>query len=239
MHGKKRVSVIHKEVTWVVAVIASFLLAGSQVTATNIFSFNRITNNNVEDVASQLTIEVVDIGNDQVRFDIRNDVDLGTASNVAEVYFDDNASVLMSPVVQVINNGTNFTGGGANPGNLPGGKAINPRFLADTGLSADTDSGNPDNGINTSTDVLGMVFDIVGGKNFGDVIAALNSQSLRAGLHVRSIGVASGSDSFVSGDPIPPGNPVPEPTSIALMGLGLAAVGMRYRRKRQNNRKTS
>ncbi|MCH9007087.1 PEP-CTERM sorting domain-containing protein [candidate division KSB1 bacterium] len=67
-----------------------------------------------------------------------------------------------------------------------------------------------------------MIFDLQAGKTVADVIADLNSGALRIGLHVRSIGAAGDSDSFVNGGG-PPVQVIPEPSSILLLGSALIA----------------
>lgn len=215
-------------------------------------AFTRITNNNVEDVASQLSVTIYDsvdalmdrgvtIAADQVLFTVENHVDGGIASNIAEFYIDDGTIVSGPTVLNSLGGGTgnftDFVGGTATPEKLPGRNNVSPAFDASSSFSADVDNGPAQNGVNTGSDVLGLVYNFSG--NFQDIIVALNlptsdpnytTDSLRVGLHVRSIGVAEDSDSFVNNPPNGPPLvviPVPLPAA-AWMGImmlgGLGAI---------------
>ena len=212
---------------------AALLLAGAHASAADLtYGFNRITNNNTENVASQLSITMWDaaganaaysslaLDGDQLLFTVQNNV--GIASSVSEVYFDDG---LLGPsaVLNSLGGGTNFTGGSANPGNLPSGKNASPPFVATQAFSADAVSGNPSNGVDASDDILGIVLGLGSFTDFNAVAAAVSDGSLRFGLHVRSIGVAGGSDSFV--------NEVPIPAAIWLFGSALLGFAGITRRK--------
>ncbi|MFK7795346.1 MAG: hypothetical protein AB8B89_08360 [Gammaproteobacteria bacterium] len=195
------------------------------------YGFEKITNNNVEDLTNQLSITVWDateansefmlmLNANQVLFTVGNDV--GIASNIAEVYFDDGGSLLgPSSVLNSLAGVTNFSGGGANPGNLPSGNNVG--FSATATLSADVNPGPPANGVNESIDILGITLGLGSFADFNAVVSAINSGDLRFGYHVRSIGTAGGSDSYVS-------TVVPIPAAIWLFGsaiLGLISFNRR------------
>lgn len=168
------------------------------------YGFEKITNNNVEDISSQLTISIWDateanntfslaLSANEILFTVQNDAVV--ASNVAEVYIDDG---LLGPSVAVNSLGgfTNFSGGGANPGNLPGGNSVG--FTATTSFSADVNPGPPSNGVNESIDILGIVLGLGSFADFSAIVSAVENGDLKFGYHVRSIGSAGGSDSYVS-----------------------------------------
>jgi hypothetical protein len=69
--------------------------------------------------------------------------------------------------------------------------------------------------------MLGIVFDLQGGGTFADILAELTNGDLRIGLHVQGF-TGGGSESFVN-------NPIPEPTTALLFGLGLAGLAARRR----------
>ncbi|HAC62497.1 MAG TPA: hypothetical protein DCF68_02920 [Cyanothece sp. UBA12306] len=214
-------------------------MSGAAQAASTTFGFTRISNNNVEDVASQLSLTVYDdvganavfgptvaLNPGQILVTFQNAV--GTTSNITEVYVDDNVPVINPPIDQVFNSLGGFTDFSAapplNPTNLPEGNNIG--FFADTTLSADTAPGNPNKGINEAVDILGISYNLVNGGTYQDVIAGINSGDLRFGLHVRSIGSGLGSDSFVTSN----NGTVPEPLTI--LGAGAAVgFGASFKRK--------
>lgn len=214
--------------SWLVA--AAMLLGSSYASAASItYGFYKLTNTNVENLSSQLSITVWDaIGanaqfgtsllSSQILFTVQNSV--GVASNIAEVYFDDG---LLGPSVVLNSLGgfTNFSGGGANPANLPAGNTATPAFVATQLFSADVNPGPPPNGVNASNDILGIRLGLGSFADFNAVTAAVANGSLRFGLHVRSIGVAGGSDSYINT------TVVPVPAAAWLFGsalLGLAGL---------------
>jgi len=169
------------------------------------------------------------LNSSQILFTVQNDV--GIESNISEIYFDDG---LLGPsqVMNSLTGYTNFTGGGANPGNLPGGSLADPVFEASVSFSADVISGPPSNGVDSSADTLGIYLGLGTYADFDAVLAAVEAGYLRFGLHVRSIGgVSDSSDSYISppNGPSPPDNPVPVPGTLLLMGLGLLLLAARTR----------
>jgi hypothetical protein len=207
MKNREIINLCKAGVAGLALLFAAFNASASSVT----YDFVKLTNNNVEDISGQLSITLWDssganstygaagtntLGGDlsasDVLFTVENNV--GISSNVAEVYFDDG---LLGPSVvrNSLGGFTDFSGGGANPGNLPGGNNANPDFVATQDFSADVDEGNPSHGINASGDILGIVLGLGSFADFAAVAAAVDSGALRFGLHIRSIGVADESDS--------------------------------------------
>lgn len=209
------------------AVFVLFNIASAQAATT--FGFERVTSNNAEDLSDQLSITVwsnteansqfgLGLASSQILFTVQNDV--GIVSSVSEVYFDDG---LLGPSVVANSLGgfTDFTGGGANPGNLPGGNTIG--FLATSEFSADA-VGNPSKGVNTSADILGIILGLGGFADYSAVVAAVNSGELRFGYHIRAIGSQGSSDSYVN-------TVVPLPAAAWLFGSALLGVlGMKSRK---------
>ena len=231
MNGTTRVN-RRVKASWLVA--AAMLLGSSYASGASItYGFYKLTNTNVENLSSQLSITVWDsIGanaqfgtsllSSQILFTVQNSV--GTASSVAEVYFHDG---LLGPSVVLNSLGgfTNFSGGGANPANLPAGNTAAPAFVATQTFSADVNPGPPSNGVNGSNDILGIRLGLGSFANFNAVTAAVANGSLRFGLHVRSIGVAGGSDSYINT------TVVPVPAAAWLFGsalLGLAGLKRKH-----------
>lgn len=201
------------------AFVASLPVSAAMVT----YGFEKVTSNNVEDISGQLSISIWDaaeanstfslsLSASEVLFTVKNDV--GVTSNVAEVYIDDG---LLGPSVVANSLGgfTNFSGGGASPGNLPGGAGVG--FNATTLFSADVNPGPPNNGVNQSNDILGVILGLGSFADFNAIVAAVDSGDLQFGYHVRSVGVAGGSDSYVS-------TVVPLPAAAWLFGSALIGL---------------
>jgi hypothetical protein len=163
---------------------------------------------------------------DQVTFTFTNIV--GIASSISEIYYDDRNPLQLLTINSLTQQGCTFTGGGANPGNLPGGNNVTPAFNANSSFSADA-QGNPSLGIDTASDYLTMKFDLQAGATFATVVTALNSGTLRVGIHVRGIGTQASSDAFVNTavDTVPV--PMAGLTGGAML-LGLAGVRRRLAR---------
>jgi hypothetical protein len=110
----------------------------------------------------------------------------------------------------------------ASPANLPGGKGLSPQFVA--GLSADSNPPVQPNGVNPG-ETLAIVFNLQLEKTYADVIAALDAELLRVGIHVQGF-ASGGSESYLNGDRIPVGEP-----GLLWAGLaGLAGVSVIRRR---------
>ncbi len=214
-----------------------FLLISESSQATLIgLSFQRISNNDPENIENQLSVEVRDdvsaqldfnqnIGANQVLFTFSNSI--GITSNISEIYFDDGVIFKQTDIINSIGGYTDFDNGGnngINPGNLPGGDTFYPSFSATAGFGADVTSGNPDRGINSSDDILGIVIELLPNLTFTDLQNALHNGDLRIGLHVRSIGPNGGSDSFINNPGPEVIAPVPLPAAFWLFGVGFASL---------------
>jgi hypothetical protein len=221
-----------KAVFRAVAFVAAALLASaSSAEAAVSYSFTGVSNNNATNTAigeANLSMMVSDNGGGFVRFDFYNSGP--EASSITDVYFDDavDPSLFVTPISQIINgSGVSFSTW-ATPGNLPGGNDVG--FDATRGLTADSDSPKvPQNGVNPG-ETLGVVLQLNNGNNYGDVLTALADSSLRVGLHVQAF-AGGGSESFVNnpGGGTPPA--VPEPSTLAIFGLGALFAGRRMRRR--------
>jgi hypothetical protein len=209
------------------AVLGLVISAGIASATPVDISFTRVEPHNANvNPASQFhcVLDVVTPGpGGKVSFTFTNAV--GIASSISEIYFQDGPMLGAATLTQV---GTDFTAGGAVPGNLPGGENLTPPFVATEVFSADA-QGSPSLGIDTAADSLVMTFNLLNNKSFDDCVAALQSGDLRVGLHVRSIGDGGApSDSFVNGGNI---TSVPLPQAASLGLVGLVGLGLARRRR--------
>jgi hypothetical protein len=239
-----------------IAALASIclLITAPRVDAGVIYGFESITSNGFGSAAigeAQLSVEVTALdptaagGANRVLFTFRN---TGTAqSTISQIYFQDGALLEISEVINP--SGVNFTGGTANPSNLPGGGTLDPAFVATLGFVAAATNPAPDNGVNPGEQV-GIAFDLVGTLGFQDVLNALDLAlstpaaipdttrlTLRIGLHVTNF-ANEASESFINGSGDGGGGGggsgnngvVPEPASLAIFGALLGIAGLRRRR---------
>ena len=202
------------------------LVLGSSVVFANTYNFTQITSNGNQPVASQLLVNVTQSGTN-VLFKFTNSSLI--SSSITDVYFDyGNTNYFTS----ISNNalgaagesaGVNY-GDGASPSNLPDGNTIG--FTADA--SGDSAPAVMANGVNAANEYAAFLGALGLNNSFSDVIAALDSNAFRIGLHVQAIGKLGGSESFVNSPEHP--SQVPLPGAIWLFGsavLGFAGYNKR------------
>lgn len=203
------------------------------VAQADMYGFTNITGNNLTNAATgeaQFTLDVTEVGG-RVQFEFGNTGP--NPSRIALLAFE-SGGVLGSFFGLIEGAGVDFQLD-ASPGNLPGGNSLSPQFT-----EAFTASRAPGaaNGVDPG-ETVAVIYNLISGKTFADVISALNDESLRVGIHVTSFGffpgdtVDRGSESFIVA-PLngpPPDVVIPAPSAVILGGLGLTMVGLRQRRR--------
>ena len=196
-----------------------------------------VENNSGTPVTAQLSLDVTDLGNNQVQFTFFNALG-GASSSITGIYFDDGALLGISSIDNS-DPGVSFTHPATSPSELKGANNLYPIFETSAGFSAQSVNPPYHEGVNPDESV-GIVFNLITGKTFTDVINAINVgfnpdvyytgigaydgwdvPSLRIGINVQGIGPDDQSDSYIL-------TPVPGAALLGLLGLG--AAGMKLRR---------
>jgi hypothetical protein len=199
-------------------------LAGSAEAATFGFSNIFLNSNNTsgDTLVNNFSVDVTDAGSGNVLFKIISAAANPAGSFIRQVYFDDaSPSLLSNMVLNVSNTGiVNFNPD--NNGTLPQFNDANPPFVTSFG-GVRAQGANNRNAIQRG-EALGVQFT----GNFNNVIAALNSGSLRVGIHLQGIPPVNSSDSFVT---TATATAVPTPALLpGLIGMGITAL----RKKKQS-----
>lgn len=204
-----------KRMAWMVALTVVACIGHVQAgLATQTYDFYCITNNAAADVMigeQQLKVEVSDQGPGLVGFKFMNE---GLEDCViTEIYFQDGSGLLLGYAsIEEDMLKVDFKQeevGNVNPKNLPGGKSIDPQFIASAAFSIEPVNPEPNWGVNPEEWVK-IIYSIQPTKTFADVINELANADLRIGIHVQSF-ADGGSESFVN---------TPEPATMLLLGLG-------------------
>ena len=201
----------------VVVVFSSALFWAPSAHAVSISFADCISGNDVTDCnigLAQLSVDVTDPGGSQVLFTFLNS---GPAdSSITDLYFDDGSLLSLNSIMN--GPGTAFSTP-AVPSELPSAGSASPPFVTTLGFSADSDPPPSVMGVNPGENV-GILFDLMGGQTYADVLTELDDATLRIGLHVQAFD-GGGSESIVT----------PEPSTGVLLTLGLLLTALRTRRR--------
>ncbi len=215
--------------------LSLFLISGFATNSqAEVFGFSWITNNSLTNCntgEAQLSMEVTQYDSTTVSFLFSN---LGPLdSSITDIYFDFGTTpnyLAITPTLFDQSSGVSFSLG-ATPANLPGGTSYG--FGAH--IAMDSNSPVQPNGINP-LEWLDVHFSLLAGSTFDDLLAELHAEDLsvlRVGMHVQGF-ANGGSEAFIN-DGGDPSTPVPAPTTIALLGIGLASLGLIRRRNKHSN----
>jgi hypothetical protein len=222
----------------IILAVSLFLAGASCTTAFANITIHFVRNaawgiNNLSDMSTaeaQIFADVSALGDTQVLFQFHND---GPGnSSLTDIYFRDGTIISFNSLIDADENGgdpgVDFSEG-ANPPNPPqGGGGWTSFFTTDSDsgpggvLAHGVNNGDP------SGEVLGIVFDLLGGQNLADVESALENRNLEVAIHVQGLGLeCNGSEWLVNN-----GNGViPAPCAIALGSIGIGLVGWLRRRR--------
>lgn len=203
--------------------------------ANMIYSFDIFNNQKYEnDPRLTFTLTISDEGLVAGRHTagLRFDNSSAISSSITDIYFDahpDTGSSLIFDGVSIIEGtGVSFSKG-ASPQTLPGGEMLTPKFDKTPEYSADSDSPVSPSGINPN-EWLKLVFTLKTERNINDLIAEIaaggsaTATNLRVGIHIQSLPAACGSDSASAINCALPIQPIPEPATICLLGLGALSL---------------
>lgn len=228
-----------------VALVTTVAKPAAAVTITT-FNFENVPTTNLNEqigdpLASQFTLDVVDLENGKIEFRFNNEIPANTdqTARIDKVVFrfeeniyssTSSSSVLLSNIV--LNTFVNdpgefvlFTNAQSNvlpqSTNISGWNDPGATYIA-IERTTPVNTGSPVN----PSETLGVSFSFTASGNYQSVIDAITDFQIRTGLHVRSIYPGGASDVFINSNTPDPGEPIPEPITMFGLGVGIAGGGL-------------
>lgn len=200
----------HLSSAFLVVIVLILSPAVYSVHATVVYQLESFTDNGsyYDSPDLDLNVEIVD-KQSHVDFIFNNDSLIDCS--IARIYLQSNAFLGYAEIVN--GPGTSFSWY-PTPHNLPGGKTLEPSFIAAYDLSMDSDPPVPKNGINPG-EWLKTTFALINNGTFINVVDELNTGNLRIGAHVIGLPDGSSESAVIT---------APEPTTLSLLGLGALAI---------------
>lgn len=176
-----------------------------------LYIFAQITGDSL-DCPDAFTMEVVEQG-DQALFTFTNNCD--NDGVLGRIFVRENDLITFNSVFDQPE-GVSFSSPVKENAMLPGGKGLG--FTPHNTYSINADPARPKNGLHYE-DYVSILFDLNNGVVFDDVIADLDAQLLGVGIHAQSLPGGT-SAAFAT---------VPEPATLALIGIGTLLIRNRKR----------